>query len=141
MGSGIMHTDGQLSPGQHESCNLMPADRYPPFWAPSELLYDATATDAGLDEGNHRGLIRISAEPNAMQLPLPRQVMPSRVRSELHALPVSGQPTLLGTAGTIRISSFLRHGALELPCRPVDMLVVICGLWAGQGTVLTAAAS
>eukprot|EP00891_Asterochloris_glomerata_P000649 jgi/Astpho2/649/fgenesh1_pg.00013_%23_53_t len=48
--------------------------RYPPFWAPLELLYDATATDAGLDEGNHRGLIRISAKPNAMQLPLPRQV-------------------------------------------------------------------
>ena len=76
MGYGIMHADGQPSPGQDEFCNPLPADRYPPFWAPLELLYDATATDAGLDKGNHRGLIRISAEANAMQLPLPRQVMP-----------------------------------------------------------------
>ena len=76
MGSGIMHTDCQLSSGKDEFCRSLPADRYPPFWAPLDLLYDATATDAGLDEGNHRGLIRISAEPNAMQLPLPRQVMP-----------------------------------------------------------------
>lgn len=45
--------------------------RFKPYWVPVAQMYNATASSHGLNQGGHRGIVRVTAVPGASSLALP----------------------------------------------------------------------
>ena len=56
--------------------------RFKPYWVPLATMYNATASSAGLNQGGHRGVVRVTAQPGALSLAVPASYQATVTASE-----------------------------------------------------------